>query len=189
MLKVVLTHFAMLLSNIPDSDSPEAIDAFEKLRSSLSIIIVLVQRLESSLNIYRLLWEALYMFMAISRFTGDPSGVCCATAGYFRDKQKSSEMFVDPEWRQMLPDFERCNLDTVLGESSPDTYFLPSIVDWGRRCWWRSGIDFELMKLHPRPRPGEGGSGIIPSVEANPVAKDSARHSVYVLSYKGGAQH
>ena len=166
------------MCDIPDPDSPEAMDAFEKLRSSLSIIIVLVQRLESSLNLYRPLWEALYIFMAVSWFTGDTSRVCHALAGYFLDKQEGSEQFIDPEWRKMLPDFEQCNLDVVLNRSSPSMYFQDSVVDWSGR-WERTCIDFKLMELHPCPRPGEGGSRILPSIEANPVAK---RHSGYVLS-------
>ena len=185
MLKAVLAHFARFLSHNPDPDSYGAENAFEKLRLSLGIIIIFFSKLDSSLNLYELLWEALYMFMAVSRFTGDPRKVCRVLAGYLQNKKKGSERFVDPEWRKMSADFKRCDLDTVLDGISANMYLTESVVVWeGREMnWRRTEIGFKLME---HPRPDHPGSAII---EANPIAEDSPHQPMYVSSCQLWLQH
>ena len=96
MLERVLAHFADFLDGIPNPDCPEAENVFEKLRSSLGITIVLLQNLDSSLDLYELLWEALYMLMTVSRFTGNVGDVCRGLAEYFKRKRRVPNVLLIP---------------------------------------------------------------------------------------------
>lgn len=127
MLQAVLNHLFDRISKIKAHEITPPED-LRKLRLSLTVIILLLQKLKSPIN-YMFLWEAIYMLVFLSRFTEASDRLFQELARYLTRSMRGDRPFVDPDWREMVDDLEGCGLREILEATPPELYLKRRVFD------------------------------------------------------------
>lgn len=146
MLQEVLNHITLYLGNVK---SPATISSLnmEKLRLGLGTIITLLGKLEPSepVRIEKPLWSAIFMYMAVTRFTGNVEEFCKVITEYFKKKSRGDVRFLHPQWSDMADDFWRCGLSSILEEVPRHLY----LIDKRRGSESGGSVGYRFRHLQP----------------------------------------
>lgn len=110
-----------------DKHSPED---EQKLRLSLAIIVVLLAKLPPSPNVHSYLWTSIYLVVMLSRSTANLEKTFTQVIAYINHSVERGEPFVDPAFRLMASDFERCGLLPVLERVPPALHLESNLSLW-----------------------------------------------------------
>lgn len=126
MSKALLNHLrSSILARNNHSPEDE-----QKLRISLTIILVLLVKLPPAPNVYSHLWTSIYLLVILSRSTGGLEKACSQVIAYIDRSVELGEPFIDPAFSNLAGNFRKCGILSAL-EKVPATMHLKSnISSW-----------------------------------------------------------